>query len=276
MPRLPSVEPAERERAPRLRPSQSEPTRTDGWFFGGCGDYFPELTWENRPPDMARSQAPEVLQDAWTAVVMAVQQAHGGLRRGSCYWLNLAGAPLAQMVLGEPVNLCAGFAAFFERRTKIQTGFRWRPPKWVGWIDRDAGSHVAPTEDVHCWLETATHLIDFDGGVGAPDDVWPPLIYRPKTTLLKHPRDAQGAGDILLWRSIEARELVGKQIVPLALPIAARAAALFEIFTQGTLAERRDATMQHEMILSLARCIAPERGNQLTARRGDELLPPPI
>jgi hypothetical protein len=197
---------------------------------------------------------------------MAVQQAQGGLRRGSCYYLNLAGAPLVQQVLGEPVQLCAGFGAWYERRSKLQTGFRWRPAKWADWIDRDAGQALDPLADVHCWLETATHLIDLDGGTGASDDVWPPIIYRSKSTLLKHPRDAQGAGDILLWRSAEARELVGSQIVPCVLPIAAQAMELFETFTRGTPEARLEASARHKMTTGLGRLLARELGGRLAER----------
>jgi hypothetical protein len=267
------IDPAQRERPLLPHPfPPSELSKPDGWFFGGVGDYFPDLRWDRRP-DMAGTGAPEVLHDAWTAVVMAVQQAHGGrLRRGSCYYLNLAGAPLVQQVLGEPVQLCAGFGAWYERTSKIQTGFRWRPSKWADWIDREAGQHLEPLADVHCWLETATHLIDFDGGTGAPDDVWPPIIYRPKSTLLKHPREAQGAGDILMWRSAEARELVGAQIVPRALPIAEHAVELFETFTCGTLEARMEAEAKHRMVTDLGRLLASEIGDRLITSRAFEIL----
>jgi hypothetical protein len=267
------IDPAHRERGPALGslPATAgwagggalSSVRPTNWLFGGVGDYFPTLTWENRP-DMAGTGAPRALQDAWVAVVMAVQQAHGGLRRGSCYHLNLAGAPLVQKVLGEPVDLCAGYGGWIEHTGMIQTGFRWRPSKWADWIDADAGRHLEPTADVHCWLESSSHLVDLDGGAGAPDEVWPPLIFRRKTTLLKHPREAQGAGEILLWRSAAARELVGARMVPLALPIAARAVELFENFTRGTPEERHVATMQHEMIMRLGRHLAPDPGGRLT------------
>ena len=81
--------------------------------------------WSKPEPSTAKAEAPTLAlgsEDAWTATVMAVQEARGGLRRGSCFHLNLAGAPLAQKVLGEPVQLCAGFGRFVERAGWIQTG----------------------------------------------------------------------------------------------------------------------------------------------------------
>jgi hypothetical protein len=128
-----------------------------------------------------------------------------------------------------------------------------------------AGRDLEPLQDIHCWLETATHLIDFDGGAGAPDDVWPPLIYREKWRLPKHFREALiSAGAVLLWRNSEARELVGSQLVPHAVPVAARAVELFEVFTHGTLAARLEATAQHQMITGLGRLLTSELGQQLT------------
>lgn len=66
----------------------------------------------------------------------------------------------------------------------------------------------------------------------------------------------QAPADAALAQCQGART-VGTELVPHVLPIAAQAVELFEIFTHGTPAERRDATMQHEMILRLARCLAP-------------------
>lgn len=228
-----------------------------GWTFGGRGDFFANLTWTNRPADLARSEAPQAVQDAWVAVIMAIQQAHGALRRGSCFYVNLVAAPLLLKVLGEPVKLCAGYAGFIERGQKIETGFRWRPGKWRNWIDARAGRELGPLEDIHCWLETDSHLIDFDGGTGDPADVWPPIIYRAKNTLAKHPQEAKGAGAILIWSDVRAREIVGREVVPIILPIAARAAELYDTFTRGTLEAQAAEAAQHEGVRRFARMLAP-------------------
>jgi len=42
------------------------------WFHGGGGNLFPGLSWQNRP-DMAGSEAPEALQDAWVATMLAIR-----------------------------------------------------------------------------------------------------------------------------------------------------------------------------------------------------------
>jgi hypothetical protein len=247
--------------------------RPKRWFTGGRGDFFPDLTWENRPADLARSGAPQVLQDAWVATVMAVQQAHGGLRNGSCYHLNLSGAPLVQLVLGEPVELCAGYAGFAEHHGLIQTGFRWRPSKWADWIDASEGARMQPLQDLHCWLETPSFYLDFDGGIGG-DDIWPPLIYRRKSTLPRHPRDVRDAGNVLTWANAEARELVGREIVPLAIPIAARAVELFSTFTRGSPEAQIEASAKHRMVMRLGRLLTSERGGLLANPDRAAIAPP--
>lgn len=228
-----------------------------GWTYGGCGDFFADLTWANRPGDLARSGAPQVVQDAWTVTVMSIQQAHGALHRGTCFYVNLAGAPLLQKVRAEPVKLCAGYAGFVERGCKIETGFRWRPGKWRDWIDARAGRELGPLEDIHCWLETETHYIDFDGGTGDPEDVWPPLIYRDKATLAKHPQEAKGAGTILVWHDARAREIVGREVVPIILPIAARAAEIYDAFVSGSSEAQAAEAAQHDGVRRFARMLAP-------------------
>jgi hypothetical protein len=83
---------------------------------------------------------------------------------------------------------------------------RWRPDKWAKWIDAKAGVHVSPMQDIHCWLETRTHIIDCTTGdtLGESNDLWPPLIYWPKWRMPKHPREARAPGSILLWRNKKA------------------------------------------------------------------------
>ena len=76
----------------------------------------------------------------------------------------MTAAPLAQEVLGEPVNACAGYAGFVERTGRSEFGMRWRPDKWGKWIDATSGAHVSPLQDIHVWLETRTHVIDFTMG----------------------------------------------------------------------------------------------------------------
>jgi hypothetical protein len=118
----------------------------------------------------------------------------------------------------------------------------------VGTVDRRlCGS------ELRAWLETDTHFIDFDGGIGDPNETWPPLIYRPKATLAKHPRDTDRTGAILVWRNSEARDLVGGQLAPLVLPIASRAVEIFDGFVNGSPAAREEVTKEHELVMALAR-----------------------
>ena len=70
-----------------------------GGSYGGGGDLFPDLSWDNRP-DMTGSEASEDLQRAWVATIMAIRDMRGTLRAGSCFLLNFAAAPLVEKVLG--------------------------------------------------------------------------------------------------------------------------------------------------------------------------------
>jgi hypothetical protein len=53
-------------------------------------------------------------------------------------------------------------------------------------------------------------MIDFSTGdaIGDLDNSRPPLVYRPSWRLPKHPREATGAGTILLWRDARAIEML--------------------------------------------------------------------
>lgn len=123
------------------------------WRYGGSGDLFPDLTWDNRP-DMTGSEAPQWLQDAWVATMLAMKDVLGVVKDGNCFLVNTTAGALVQEVLGEPVTPCAGYAAFIEPSGRIEFGMRWRPEKWARWIDANAGAHVSPVQDVHVWLET--------------------------------------------------------------------------------------------------------------------------
>ncbi len=94
---------------------------------------------------------------------------------------------------------------------------RWRPEKWARWIDATAGAHVSPLQDIHCWLETRTHIVDFTTGdtMGEGNDLWPPLIYWPKFRFPKHPREARAPGSILLWRNAKALDAMAPMVLPL-------------------------------------------------------------
>ena len=132
----------------------------DQWQFGGGGDLFPDLGWANRP-DMTGSEAPRELQDAWVAIALAVGLELGGrLRNGACYYINLAGWPIVQHVLGEPVTPCAGYAGFVsEHHGRFECGFRWRPDKWAKWIDANEARHLTPLQDIHVrWRRARTSL----------------------------------------------------------------------------------------------------------------------
>ena len=131
-------------------------------------------------------------------------------------------------VLNEPVQASAGYAAFCERTGRSEYGMRWRPDKWARWIAK-AGVHVSSMQDIHCWLETRTHIIDCTTGdtLGESNDLWPPM--RPKWRMPRHPRDAREPGSILLWRNKKALD-----VAPLAL-----VARAFNIYETGLDAEPR-------------------------------------
>jgi hypothetical protein len=207
------------------------------WRYGGDGDLFPDLTWTNRP-DMTGSEAPQFLQDAWTAVFLAIKDVLGAAKNGGCFLINMTAGPLVQEVLGEPVAPCAGYAAFIERNARIEFGMRWRPEKWSRWIDASAGAHVRPVQDIHVWLETHTHVIDFTTGdsMEGGSFSWPPLIYRQKSCFPKHPREAREPGSILLWRNAKALRAIA-EMTPLIPPLASRA---FEIYAKRSRGTRHD------------------------------------
>jgi len=198
--------------------------------LGGRGDLFPELSWDNRP-DFTGSEAPEPLQAAWVATVLAIRDLCGSVRNGSCHLINLAARPLVEQALGEPVEACAGFGAFIGAGGgRLEFGFRFRPEKWAQWIDADRAAHLTPEQDVHCWLETKTHVVDFSTGdtMGDVGHTWPPLIYWPKSKFPRHPREAREAGSILLWRHRRAIEIVSEHLAPVVPPIAWRAMEIWE------------------------------------------------
>ncbi len=179
---------------------------------------------------MARSEASEELQRAWVAVIMAIQSELGSVKDGNCFLINMTAGPLAEHVLGEPVHACAGYAGFVERTGRSEYGMRWRPEKWGKWIDATEGAHVSPLQDIHVWLETHTHVIDFTMGdtLGEANDLWPPLIYWTKMRFPKHPREARAPGSILLWRNAKALDAVAP-LAPMVLPLVTRA---FEIYAE--------------------------------------------
>ena len=97
-------------------------------------------------------------------------------------------------------------------------------PGKMGQVDRcQRGGYVSPLQDIHGWLETRTHVIDFTTGdtMGESGDLWPPLIHWPKWRFPKHPREARAPGSILLWRNAKAWTLSPR------LPLLTRA---FEIY----------------------------------------------
>lgn len=220
---------------------------TGTWSFGGSAELFPGLTWESCP-DMTGSEASEDLQRAWCATIMAIQAELGAVKNGNCFLINMTAAPLAQEVLGEPVSACAGYAGFVERTGRSEFGMRWRPDKWRDWIDAKAGAHVSPLQDIHVWLETRTHVIDFTMGdtMGESGDLWPPLINWPKWRFPKHPREARAPGSILLWKNAKALETVAP-LAPLVLPLTARA---FEIYSELEQRERCPSNTQPDPSIS--------------------------
>jgi hypothetical protein len=157
----------------------------DDWIYGGSGDLFQGLTWENRP-DMSGSRAPEVLRHIWTAVMLATRDKLGAIRPGSCFVTALAAEPVIQAVFDKTAIACAGFAGFVDHLGRGEWGFRWRPEKWSSWIRADEGAHLPPWSDVHTWVETNTHVIDL-----STDRDGKPLLYRPKWQMPKHPREAR-------------------------------------------------------------------------------------
>ena len=203
------------------------------WLFGGGGDLFPGLDWANRP-DLTGSEASEDLQRAWVATVMAIRDVRGAVRAGSCFYINLAARPLVQEILGETVHPCAGHAGFVGDRGKFECGFRWRPEKWKDWIDATAGSHLSPLQDLHTWMETKTHIIDFSTGdaMGDPDDAWPPLLCWPKWKLPKHPREVRGSRTMLLWRNAAALAIPTVALAHIVEPIAERAFEIYGLLQQ--------------------------------------------
>ena len=184
-------------------------SQPDGWIEGGGGDLWSDLTWTKRP-DMAGSEAPAALQNAWVATVLAIRDVCGTLSDGTCHMMSLAAAPLVGRALGEPVTLCAGYGAFVGQGARVEFGFRWRPEKWARWIDGTKGAHLDPEADVHTWLETESHVIDLSTGdtMGDIGHTWSPMIHWPKRRFPKHPRETQPSS-ILLWRNSGSRDCHG-------------------------------------------------------------------
>ena len=163
----------------------------------------------------------------------------GSVKNGNCFLVNVTAGPLVQHVLGEPVQPCAGYAAFVERSGRSEYGLRHRPEKWAKWIDASEGAHVSPLQDIHCWLETRTHIVDFTMGdtMGEANDLWPPLICWPKWRLAKHPREARRPGSILLWRSTKALDAIAP-LAPLVLPLVTRAFEIYDDLDQSNCLQR--------------------------------------
>jgi hypothetical protein len=184
------------------------------WLYGGAGDLFAGLAWDNRP-DMIGSEAPEVLQDIWTAVMLATRDVHGAIKQGACFVTVFAALPIIQ--------------ATFDECGRGQWGFRWRPQKWSSWVNASECAHLSPLQDVHAWIETTTHVIDLSTGdeMAAAPTRWPPLMCRPKWRMPKHPREARceapGERKILLWRNPAALAVPMIVAEPIAAPITARA-----------------------------------------------------
>jgi hypothetical protein len=204
-----------------------------GWIEGGDSDLWADLTWANRP-DMTGSQAPSLLQDVWVATILAIQDVCGALGNGTCHLINVAAAPLVESALEEQVVVCAGYGAFVGHGARIEFGFRWRPDKWARWIDGAKAAHLDPEGDVHTWLETRSHVVDFSTGdtMGDVGHTWPPLIHWAKSRFPQHPREAW-AGSILLWRNARAAATVTAHLAPIADIITHRAAEILSAPATG-------------------------------------------
>jgi bifunctional DNA primase/polymerase-like protein len=199
----------------------------------GSGDLFPDLTWTNRP-DMTGSDAPGALQDIWVAVMLAMRATMGAIKPGKCFVTAFAALPVIQARFDETAVACAGYAGFVDEHGRGEFGFRWRPEKWANWVDANGGMHLSPLQDVHTWIETATHIIDLSTGdeMSAATTRWPPLMYRPKWQMPKHPREARcekpGERKILLWRNAAALAIPTLVAEPVAAPITARAMEILD------------------------------------------------
>jgi hypothetical protein len=196
-------------------------------------DLFPALAWTNRP-DMTGSEAPNVLQDIWVATMRAMRDVHGGIKPGACFVTVAAALPLVQELFDAKAVACAGYAAFVDDGGIAEWGYRWRPDKWAKWVDAAAGAHLTPLQDVHTWIETETHVIDFSTGDEMDEGPvpWPPLMYRAKWRMPKHPREARcdkpGELKLLLWRQAEALALPMVVAEPIARPMTVRAREILE------------------------------------------------
>jgi hypothetical protein len=164
--------------------------------------------------------------------MLAMRDVHGGIKRGACFVIVAAALPIMREAFDATATACAGYAAFVDHLGMGEWGFRWRPGKWADWIDAAARDELSPLEDVHTWIETATHVIDLSTGdaMGNADAPWPPLMYRPKWRMPKHPREARckhrGEFKILLWRNAAALALPMIIAEPVAAPITQRAREL--------------------------------------------------
>lgn len=229
-----------------LRPVASDTTRaisTIGavkWTYGGGPERLHEgLTIENMP-DLTGSGASAELAQAWVCTIQAVQDMTGALRSGSCFLLNHSAAPLVEIILGERVERCAGFAAFFTKKAKFECGFRYAPRKWDNWIDRHAADGLRPLQDIHAWLETRTHYIDFSIFEGIGDgERWPPLLCMPKSDMPRHPREAGGRQSVLTWRSPVALQAVEENVGAMTAMIGARALQIFAATATARSVDRR-------------------------------------
>lgn len=127
----------------------------------------------------ARHRHLERWSDDLVATMLAIKAMVGRVAEAACYLVTLTAYPLVQRALGEPVRACAGYAASIGDKRRMQIGHRWRSEEWAQGIDASASSHLRPLQDVHTWLETATHVIDFStrDTMGDIDGDWPPLAY---------------------------------------------------------------------------------------------------
>lgn len=236
-------------------------TASDGkiWGVEVC-DALPDLTWETRP-NMEGSGATEALQMVWTAVVMAHREAHGAISTGQCVPINIVAQAIAEKVLGEPVELCAGFAFFATGKGPADGadfGRRHCPDKWRKALG--VGAPIFPAEhDHHVWLETKTHLIDFTTFQIAPmmrrsnltfsvkgaEGTWPPMIYWQKRDLPTHPRDAWGDRKLLLWRKREALALLSPQVrEDMLAAVGRRPFEIFEALESGLAVKAAESDIQ--------------------------------
>lgn len=214
-------------------------------------DLLPALTWETRP-DMTHSGAPEDLQRAWVAVVMAYREIFGAITEGECLPLNMAAGQIVSHVLDEDVDLCGGFALFVTGKgaaDSAEFGRRFCPDKWRKHLYHGVITPAVPDEnDFHVWLETKTHVIDFTTFQIAPmmrtsneafpvkgaEGTFPPMLYWAKSALPQHLREAWGDRKLLLWRA--SRALTASDIDPQLAriePVIRRSVEIYKALKRG-------------------------------------------